>query len=111
MNSAHGEGKIVLENEDDSEYISRILRNNVPFFYADYEAVPTENYPFNPNGSKYGIAALCSDNGNHMAIMPHPERTFLISQCQYKPQPFNDLHYSPWFKIFVNIYNKLDEHQ
>ena len=111
MNSAHGEGKIVLENEDNREYVEKIFKNNVPFFYADYEGVPTENYPFNPNGSKYGIAALCSDNGNHMAIMPHPERSFLISQCQYRPQPFNDLHYSPWFKIFVNIYNKLNEHQ
>ena len=111
MNSAHGEGKIVLDELEDREYIKRIFKNNVPFFYADYDAIPTENYPFNPNGSKYGIAALCSNNGNHMAIMPHPERTFLISQCQYKPEPFNDLHYTPWFKIFVNIYNKLDEYK
>jgi phosphoribosylformylglycinamidine synthase len=37
----------------------------------------TERYPFNPNGSPHGIAALCSENGRHLAIMPHPERSFL----------------------------------
>ena len=109
MNSAHGEGKIVLEETDNTK-LDNILTNNVPFFYADYEGIPTENYPFNPNGSRFGIAGLCSDNGNHLAIMPHPERTFLMSQCQYISAPFNDLHFTPWFKIFVNIYNKLDEY-
>ena len=37
----------------------------------------TNTYPFNPNGSVNGIAALCSPDGRHLAIMPHPERTFL----------------------------------
>ena len=108
MNSAHGEGKIVLETCDSNERVN-IINNNVPFFYADYNEKPTTDYPFNPSGSECGIAALCSDNGNHMAIMPHPERSFLMSQCQYSPKPFRDLHYSPWFKIFINIYNKLNE--
>lgn len=108
MNSAHGEGKIVL-HETDTVKRNNILENNVPFFYADYNENPTQEYPFNPNGSEFGVAALCSDNGNHMAIMPHPERTFLISQCQYSPKPFCDLHYSPWFKIFINVYNRLNE--
>ena len=108
INSAHGEGKIVL-HETDPVKRNNILENNVPFFYADYNENPTQEYPFNPNGSEFGVAALCSDNGNHMAIMPHPERTFLISQCQYSPKPFSDLHYSPWFKIFINVYNRLNE--
>ena len=47
MNSAHGEGKIVLEETDNTK-LDNILTNNVPFFYADYEGIPTENYPFNP---------------------------------------------------------------
>ncbi|TGZ53904.1 hypothetical protein DBV15_11864 [Temnothorax longispinosus] len=28
----------------------------------------------NPNGSVKGIAAICSKNGRHLAMMPHPER-------------------------------------
>ena len=39
------------------------------------------------HGSKYGLAGLCSDNGNHLPIMPHPERTFSLSQCQYTSKP------------------------
>ena len=110
MNSAHGEGKIVLESNSQSE-LSKILKNNSPFRYADDKANITENYPFNPNGSKFGIAGLSSDNGNHLAIMPHPERTFLLSQCQYISQPFKDpsYYYSPWFKIFINLYNRINE--
>ena len=108
INSAHGEGKIVLETLDPEERM-KIISENVPFFYSDYLENPTTEYPYNPSGSEFGIAALCSDNGNHMAIMPHPERSFLMSQCQYSPKPFTELHFSPWFKIFVNIYNKLNE--
>ncbi|MCD4750904.1 MAG: phosphoribosylformylglycinamidine synthase subunit PurQ [Thermoanaerobaculales bacterium] len=42
--------------------------------FANDEGRITEAYPFNPNGSPEGIAALCSDDGRHLAIMPHPER-------------------------------------
>uniref|UniRef100_A0A8C3KFJ9 Phosphoribosylformylglycinamidine synthase n=1 Tax=Calidris pygmaea TaxID=425635 RepID=A0A8C3KFJ9_9CHAR len=46
----------------------------VPLRYADDVGRPTETYPLNPNGSKGGVAALCSPCGRHLAIMPHPER-------------------------------------
>lgn len=41
---------------------------------------PTEAYPHNPNGSPEGIAALCSPCGRHLAVMPHPERSWLAWQ-------------------------------
>ena len=44
---------------------------------------PTEAYPFNPNGSPDGIAALCSPDGRHLAMMPHPERCFLAWQLPW----------------------------
>ena len=47
---------------------------------------PTEAYPFNPNGSPLGIAALCSDDGRHLAMMPHPERCFVSWQWPWMPQ-------------------------
>ena len=31
-------------------------------------------YPANPNGSPFGIAGVCSPDGRHLAMMPHPER-------------------------------------
>lgn len=49
-------------------------RNLAPLRYVDDSNNPTETYPFNPNGSTQGIAALCSPDGRHLAIMPHPER-------------------------------------
>ena len=45
--------------------------------YVDNDSNPTEVYPFNPNGSKKGIAGVISKNGRHLAVMPHPERCFL----------------------------------
>lgn len=40
----------------------------------------SNSYPENPGNSKAGIAAVVSRNGRHIAMMPHPERTFL--KCQ-----------------------------
>ena len=48
--------------------------------YTDALGEATEAYPFNPNGSPDGIAALTSANGRHLAIMPHPERCFMTWQ-------------------------------
>jgi len=48
--------------------------------YTDASGEATEVYPFNPNGSPDGIAALTAANGRHLAIMPHPERCFMTWQ-------------------------------
>ena len=34
-----------------------------------------EVYPANPNGSDFNAAMLCSDNGRHLVMMPHLERS------------------------------------
>ena len=39
--------------------------------------LPTMQYPDNPNGSSFGLAGMVSENGRHLAMMPHPERSFL----------------------------------
>ncbi len=63
----------------------------------------TNTYPFNPNGSANGIAALCSSDGRHLAIMPHPERTFLKWQWAWMPEDWKKkLKASPWLKLFQN---------
>jgi phosphoribosylformylglycinamidine (FGAM) synthase-like amidotransferase family enzyme len=34
---------------------------------------PTQDYPFNPNGSVDAIAGICDPTGKVFGMMPHPE--------------------------------------
>jgi len=55
------------------------------------------------DGSPLGIAGLCSEDGRHLAIMPHPERAFLKWQWAWMPAGMNEkLEASPWLKMFQN---------
>ena len=99
---AHGEGKVKFP---DQAVRDRIIRDGLaPIRYTDPSGAPTETYPFNPNGSPDGVASLCSPDGRHLAMMPHPERAFLMWQNPYYP---SDLGLSakdpgPWLKMFQN---------
>jgi phosphoribosylformylglycinamidine synthase len=72
--------------------------------YVDTAGSATERYPFNPNGSPHGIAALCSANGRHLAMMPHPERCFLAWQLPHSPPEVGLDPYGagPWLRLFQN---------
>ena len=94
MWSAHGEGKFELQN---SLY-------NSPIRYVDYNNDITEKYPYNPNGSPNGVAALCSSNGRHMGIMPHPERSYINYQVPYITKNIKDTNYTPWYMLFKNTF-------
>ncbi|MGD0281256.1 MAG: phosphoribosylformylglycinamidine synthase [Dissulfurispiraceae bacterium] len=98
---AHGEGKAHFP---DKKIYKEVITNNLaPVRYVDDNGEITETYPFNPNGSPSGIAALCNADGRHLAIMPHPERTFLTWQWPWMPwQMRKTLKASPWLKIFQN---------
>ena len=103
---AHGEGKLVFPNLD---ILSDLKSQNLlPISFVDDEGCPTEDYPFNPNGSPEGITAMCSPDGRHLAMMPHPERTFLPWQCHYLPEGMKQEHLqigvSPWMRMFQNAY-------
>lgn len=79
----------------------------VPVQYVDDEGKVTGKYPLNPNGSIDGIAALCSEDGRHLAMMPHPERCFLPWQCPWQPTEWHEAKHqvSPWMKVFANAYD------
>ena len=98
---AHGEGRAFFPRAD---VLDRVIAENLsPVRYVDDNNIPTEAYPFNPNGSPHGIAGLCSPDGRHLAMMPHPERTFLKWQWGYMPEHWKrDLQASPWLQIFQN---------
>jgi phosphoribosylformylglycinamidine synthase len=101
--SAHGEGRFY----GDKALISVLNENQMaPIRYVDDYAEITERYPFNPNGSPLGIAGICDESGRHLAMMPHPERTFLKWQWAYMPEQWKqELKASPWLKMTQNAYD------
>jgi len=99
----HGEGRAFFP---DKEILGEILSKQLaPIRYADDRGNITEEYPFNPNGSPLGIAALCSPDGRHLAMMPHPERCFLPWQWPWMPLNWPGKEVSPWLEMFTNARN------
>ncbi len=84
---AHGEGKFNFKGKKDQ--FSIVAR------YA-YSA-----YPGNPNGSEDDIAAVCSQDGRHTAIMPHLERSVYPWNWPYYPAERKDEEVSPWIVPFI----------
>ncbi|MGO9611888.1 MAG: phosphoribosylformylglycinamidine synthase [Dissulfurispiraceae bacterium] len=98
---AHGEGRAHFP---DGALLNKVIRERLaPIRYVDDTRAITEDYPFNPNGSPKGITALCTPDGRHLAVMPHPERTFLKWQWAWMPSDMKTkLVVSPWLKMFQN---------
>ncbi|KAG7520508.1 hypothetical protein JOB18_030853 [Solea senegalensis] len=98
---AHGEGLMQFRNSEAQEQI--VSGGFAPLCYLDDQGAPTEEYPLNPNGSPLGIAGLCSRDGRHLAMMPHPERCTLAWQWPWAPRDFRaSLTPSPWLRMFKN---------
>ena len=98
---AHGEG--MLHFPDRSIYDKAMTKELAPVRFVDDMGEPTEAYPFNPNGSPHGITSLCSPDGRHLALMPHPERSFLPWQWAWMPDEWKrEMKVSPWLKMFQN---------
>ena len=98
----HGEGLLHFPDESIRERVWG--ERMAALVYVDDDGQPTETYPFNPNGSPGGLTGLCSPDGRHLAMMPHPERTFLPWQCHWLPQDMHHLPVSPWLRMFQNAY-------
>ena len=99
---AHGEGKCLWPDENIFNEVINSEPTLAPIRYVDDSGEQTEAYPFNPNGSKLGITALCSRDGRHLVLMPHPERLFNLWQFPYLPPNWKNLKASPWLKLFQN---------
>ncbi|HEX2968248.1 MAG TPA: phosphoribosylformylglycinamidine synthase [Bacteroidales bacterium] len=85
---AHGEGQFSLPYEENNYHI--------PVKYSRH------TYPANPNGSDYDVAGLCSEDGRHLVMMPHLERSFMPWQCGYYPEENRNDDVTPWIKAFIN---------
>jgi phosphoribosylformylglycinamidine synthase len=98
---AHGEGRAYFPEPVIRERV--LAQGLAPVRYVDDSGEPTTRYPMNPNGSPHGIAALTSVDGRHLAIMPHPERSFLTWQWGWIPEDMREKSTaSPWLRIFQN---------
>ena len=101
---AHGEGR--LQFPDNTIHAKVIGEGLAALAFVDDEGRPTEKYPFNPNGSPAGLTGLCSGDGRHLAMMPHPERSFLKWQAHWLPAEMKEeLTASPWLQMFQNAYH------
>lgn len=94
---AHGEGKFSFP--DTGRSYNKLVR------YA------YDTYPANPNGSPDAVAGICSDDGRHLAMMPHLERAFLPWQWAHYPEGRKQDQLSPWMEAFVNARKWVAAHQ
>ena len=92
---AHGEGKFSLPYPED--------KYNIVAKYS------YDGYPGNPNGSDYSVAAICSADGRHLAIMPHLERAFFPWQNAWYPADRRQDEITPWMEAFVNARKWVEE--
>ncbi len=102
---AHGEG--ILHFPDPTLIDDVFTKKLVPVVFVDDEGRAdgkiSQSYPFNPNGSPFGMTGLCTPDGRHLAMMPHPERSFLKWQWPWLPSYLNDgIKESPWIRMFQN---------
>jgi phosphoribosylformylglycinamidine synthase len=102
---AHGEGRLYFP---DSTLMGEVITKKlVPVVFVNDEGQAdgkvSKSYPFNPNGSPFGITGLCTPDGRHLAMMPHPERSFLKWQWPWLPESMKDgITVSPWIQMFQN---------
>jgi len=92
---AHGEGRFLFEgSENDYNFVMK---------YAN------SSYPANPNGSEFNTAGICSNDGRHLAMMPHLERTIFPWQTGFYDANRKQDDVTPWFEAFVNAKKWVEE--
>ena len=92
---SHGEGKFSLPyNEDHYNIVAK-------YGYKEY--------PANPNGSDFDTAMMASDDGRHLVVMPHIERSIFQWNWSYYPEGRSD-EVSPWHEAFTNARKWIEKH-
>ena len=109
---AHAEGRFIIPNN----LLSKMKTNNQTVFrYCDSNGQVLNEFPTNPNGSDYNLAAISNTSGNVLAMMPHPERTKLgdklfssMREFISNSIPLNEarLSYNPEHKKIINYKKK-----
>jgi len=85
---AHGEGRFKFPYQPEKYNIA------AKYCYSDY--------PGNPNSSDWDVACIYSEDGRHLALMPHLERSFYPWQWPYYSKNRKNDQITPWIEAFVN---------
>ena len=91
--SAHGEGRFSFPYKEEKYQIPG------KYYYG--------NYPSNPNGSDFNTAMICSEDGRHLVMMPHLERSTFPWNWAYYPENRKNDSVSPWVIAFEDAYKWL----
>ncbi|MEP2667563.1 MAG: phosphoribosylformylglycinamidine synthase [Cyclobacteriaceae bacterium] len=94
---AHGEGRFQLPADQSKFQIAATYSHTA--------------YPGNPNDSDFSTAALTSQDGRHLAIMPHIERSLFPWNWPYYPNNRKEDQVSPWIEAFTNALDWVKEKQ
>ncbi len=106
----HGQKSIMLKGLEGSELGIWVAHGEGRFYFPE-EAYPEavalqysySDYPQNPNGSQFDLAGISSDDGRHLAMMPHLERSIFSWQWPYLPENLKSKHnFTPWLQAFIN---------
>lgn len=100
---AHGEGKFAFPAQEAAGFT--FGENETSYNWSDFKVAVRfayNAYPANPNGSPQGIAGVCSADGRHLAMMPHPERCLRPWNWPYYPAGKTAHEVTPWVEMFIN---------
>lgn len=98
---AHGEGRASAEPKQ----LALLEKHQQVVLQFVHKGLPTQQFPFNPNGSPQGIAGVCNRDGRVSIVMPHPERLFRTVQWSWHPAEWPEN--SPWLQLFSNARSAL----
>ena len=98
---AHGEGRAAFDSDRLQDLSTQGL---ITMRYVDPAGEVSMTYPYNPNGSINGIAAIQSNNGRILAMMPHPERLILRQNSSWLPKDTLSevCQFGPWLQMFLS---------
>ncbi len=95
---AHGEGYAEFTSAAAAEACAK--SGLVGYRFVNHDRTVATQYPFNPNGSPFGIAALTNVDGRVTITMPHPERSTRYVQNSWRPRDAGE--HSGWMRLFRN---------
>ncbi|TAM46625.1 MAG: phosphoribosylformylglycinamidine synthase [Gammaproteobacteria bacterium] len=95
---AHGEGR--AEFRDPTHMQQLILDKQIALCFVDNRGELATSYPYNPNGSPYGITGLTTPDGRFSIVMPHPERVCRTIANSWHPDEWGED--GPWLRMFRN---------
>jgi phosphoribosylformylglycinamidine synthase len=95
---AHGEGYAEFTSQVAAEACAK--SGLVAYRFVNHDRSVATQYPSNPNGSPFGIAALTNKDGRVTITMPHPERSSRYVQNSWHPREVGE--HSGWTRLFRN---------